>query len=475
MPLFRRSSALLIATLVAPLSACGGGGDPKVPTAPTPSVATVTVTAGTSTLTVGQSTQLVASAATAGGEAVSTATVTWQSQAPAVATVDATGKVTAEGPGTAVIAARAGTVQGTATVIVQPGPVGVANLTKIVDSVRLAWKLPAMGAAIVTLEDGLVAIGAAGTRRVTGGAAVTTNDLWHLGSNTKAVTAMLAAVAVSENRIAWTTTIAQSFPELTTIRPEYRDVTLRELLSHQSGLSPDVGDASLEGVTTAVAQRAAFVPAALQQAHPSGTVRGKYQYNNIGYVVAGTMVERAFGTSFEAAMMARVFAPLAMTDANWGPQAAAGSTTQPVAHRRQSDGSWSVLEGYDLPPVFNVSGTMHMSLATWGRFVREVLRVEAGTSTIVPAAVARQTTSEITPMSPGVSYGMGWAVSIRPWANGKTLDHNGSNGGNFSLAVLAPARNVAFLITTNGADAAGAGQALGGLHARLVTYFNTGK
>jgi hypothetical protein len=46
--------------------------------------------------------------------------------------------------------------------------------------------MPAMGAAIVTLDEGLVAIGAAGTRRATGGAAVTTDDLWHLGSNTKA-------------------------------------------------------------------------------------------------------------------------------------------------------------------------------------------------------------------------------------------------------------------------------------------------
>jgi CubicO group peptidase (beta-lactamase class C family) len=219
-----------------------------------------------------------------------------------------------------------------------------------------------------------------------------------------------------------------------------------------------------------------MVASAVQQPPPTGTVRGTYSYNNVGYVVAGAMLERVLGTSFEAAVASHVFAPLGMTDAGWGPQAAAGSTTQPVAHRRQPDGSWSVLEGFDLPPVFNSSGTMHMSLASWGRLVREVLRVEAGTSTVAPAAVARQTTSEVIPVGPGTSYGMGWLVSTRVWANGKVLDHTGSNGGNASLAVLAPARNVAFLVTTNGYDPNGsAAQPLNGLVSRLISFHTTGK
>lgn len=467
----RRLSALLLAaTAAASLNAC----DAKAPTAPGPSIAAVTVTAVTTTFVPGQSTQLVASAATAGGEAVSAAAFTWRSEAPAVAAVDAAGRVTALSAGTAVIAATAGTVRGTVTITVQPAPAGgVASLSSIVDSVRLVFDMPAMGAAIVTLEDGIVAIGAAGTRRATGGAPVTTDDLWHLGSNTKAMTSLLAAVAVSQDRIHWTATIPQVFPELTNIRAEYRDVTLRDLLSHQSGLATNLGGGGSGSGTTAVAQRASAVASAVQQP-PSGP-RGTYLYNNLGYVVAGAILERVFGTSFEAAMAARVFAPLGMTDAGWGPQAAAGSTTQPAAHRRQADGSWLVLEGFDIPPVFNSSGTMHMSLATWGRLVREVLRVEAGTSTLAPAAVARQTTSEAISVSPGVSYGMGWLISTRSWANGKVLYHSGTNTGNGSLTFLAPPRNVAFLVTTNGWDPNGTGQALNGMITRLVTFYDTGK
>ncbi len=467
----RRSAPLLAALLAASLSAC----DTKAPTAPAPSIETVTVTAVSTKFVPGQSTQLAASAATAGGQAVSSAALTWLSEAPAVAAVDAAGRVTAVSAGTAVIAAAAGTVRGTVTITVQAAPAGsVASLSSIVDSVRLAWKVPAMGAAIVTLDDGIVAIGAAGARRVTGGAPVTTDDLWHLGSNTKAMTSLLAAVAVSQNRIQWTTTIAQVFPELANIRPEYRDVTLRELLSHQSGLAANLGDGGGGGGATAVGQRAAAVALAVQQP-PPGT-RGTFIYNNVGYVVAGAMLERVFGTSFEAAMAAQVFAPLGMSDAAWGPQAAAGSTTQPSSHRRQSDGSWLVLEGYDLPPVFNSSGTMHMPLATWGRLLREVLRVEAGTSTLAPAPVARETTSGVIATAPGESYGMGWVVSARAWANGKVLYHSGSNGGNGSLTFLAPQRNVAFLVTINGWDPDGStNQALDGMIARLIAFHNTGK
>ena len=172
-------------------------------------------------------------------------------------------------------------------------------------------------------------------------------------------------------------------------------------------------------------------------------------------------------------MTAHVFAPLGMTDAGWGPQAAVGSTTQPVAHRRQSDGSWVVLEGYDLPPMFNSAGTMHMPLASWGRFVREVLRVEAGTSTIAPAAIARQTTSAMIATGPAGSYGMGWDVLTRPWANGKVLYHTGTNQGNGSLTYVAPLRNVAFLVTTNGFEPTG--QSLEVLANRLITFHNTGK
>jgi CubicO group peptidase (beta-lactamase class C family) len=433
----------------------------------------VKVSAGATSLVPGESTQLVASASTASGKVMSGAQFTWLSDAPAVATVDAAGRVTAVSPGTAAIGATAGTVRGAVTITVRPA--STDPLTSIVDSIRLAWNMPAMGAAIVTLDEGLTAIAVAGTRRATGGAAVSTDDLWHLGSNTKAATSMLAAVAVSQNRIQWTTTVAQAFPELTNIRAEYREVTLRDLLSHQSGFPRDASPLAFASGTTAPAQRALAVTWAVQE--PPGSARGTFSYSNLGYVVAAAMLERAFGTSFEAEMAARIYAPLGVTDAGWGPQAAAASTTQPVAHVWEPNGSWLAREAFDNPPVYNSSGRAHMSLTSWGRLLREVLRVEAGTSTVAPAAVARQTTSAAVTVNATTSYGHGWLISTRSWANGKVLYHDGSNGANHSLAFVAPMRNVAFLATTNGFDAPGgrSTKALDALIARLNAFHTTGR
>ena len=465
-----RALVVLAATLVASLSACGGGGDTKAPTAPTAPIATVKVTASTTSLVPGESTQLVASASTAEGQPASGAQFTWLSDAPAIATVDAAGRVTAVSPGTAAIAATAGTVSGAVTITVRP--VSAHPLTAIVDSIRVAWNMPAMGAAIVTLEDGITAIAVAGTRRATGGAAVSTDDLWHLGSNTKAVTSLLAAVAVSQDRIQWTTTVAQAFPELTNIRAEYREVTLRELLSHQSGFPRDASPLAFGSGATAPAQRALAVTWAVQQ--PPIVARGTFSYSNLGYVIAAAMLERAFGTSYEAAMATHIHAPLGMTDAGWGPQAAAGSTTQPVAHVWEPKG-WLVLEAFDNPPVYNSSGRAHMSLASWGRVLREVLRVEAGISTVARADVARQTTLATVGVNPTTSYGMGWNVSTRSWANGKVLFHDGSNGANTSLTIIAPMRNVAYLATTNGFDPGGRSiQALNALIGRLDAFHTAG-
>jgi hypothetical protein len=95
-------------------AACGEAASTK----PAP-IATVTVTAGTSSLAPGEFTQLVASAATAAGQAVSGAQFSWLSDAPAVATVDASGRVTGVSPGTAAISATAGTVRGAVTLTVK--------------------------------------------------------------------------------------------------------------------------------------------------------------------------------------------------------------------------------------------------------------------------------------------------------------------------------------------------------------------
>jgi D-alanyl-D-alanine carboxypeptidase len=70
------------------------------------------------------------------------------------------------------------------------------------EAIRLQYKLPALGGAIVT-SAGLQSVAVTGLRKFGSDVVASVDDLWHLGSNTKAMTSTLAAVAVEAGKIAW--------------------------------------------------------------------------------------------------------------------------------------------------------------------------------------------------------------------------------------------------------------------------------
>jgi D-alanyl-D-alanine carboxypeptidase len=464
----RRRAAGLLAGLA--LAACGGGdGGGGGPTGPDNTITTVVVTLSAASLEAGATATATATARNARGETVP-ATFTWSSSESRVATVGADGAVRGAAPGTASIRATAAGVMGSAELQVR-----TRNIDALVASIRKARGLPAMAGAIVTV-DGIVAMGVAGTRRVTGGAAVTAQDVWHIGSNLKAITAALAAVAVEQGRISWTTTVEQAFPELAaSMRPAYREVTLEDLLSNRGGIRNDPPASAYTG-STARSQRDGVAAWALGAA-PIGP-RGGYHYSNPSFVIAGAMVERAMGGTYEDLIASQLAAPLGVSGIGWGPTTAAGGTNQPVGHRRQS-GQWVVCEACDNPPGLSAAGRAHMPLATWGRIVQEMLRADAGTSTLIRATNGPKLFTHHTPMpSTSDQYALGWIMTTRPWAGagGRTAVHSGSNTLNHSVAWLGLGNGVAFLALTNAADLDGglSGQALDALIVRLLELHQTG-
>lgn len=101
------------------------------------------------------------------------------------------------------------------------------------------YDLPAVAAAAI--KDGkILSAGAVGTRRAGTTIPVTINDRFHIGSDTKAMTALLAAMMVEEGKLRWSSTMADVFPELAAkMDLRLRPVTLEQLLSHTGGLPSD--------------------------------------------------------------------------------------------------------------------------------------------------------------------------------------------------------------------------------------------
>jgi hypothetical protein len=118
-----------------------------------------------------------------------------------------------------------------------------------------------------------------------------------------------------------------------------------------------------------------------------------------------------------------------------------------------------------------------MSAPSWARFLREVLRVEAGASTLVTPAVGRVTTTGVVVTSGSDMYALGWGVTSRTWAEGRTLTHNGSNTGNYSVTWMAPLRGFAVLAVTNcydGTETARSSRALDAAASRLISFYLNG-
>ncbi len=314
----------------------------------------------------------------------------------------------------------------------------------MLDSLRFALDLPALAGAIVT-DTSIVDAQAVGCRRYAGTPDITTTDLFHLGSNTKAVTAALLGVLVDEGRVEWTTTLASLYPEYSSsMRPEYAGVTLRQLLSHSAGFVRD--PVVTLRTATPMEQRAEVVAWALTQ-RPA-TLRGTYLYSNLGYIIAGAIAEKLTGTPYEEILIQRVLNPLGITSAGFGPMGTPGKEDQPLQHTC-SHAPIEPTPDADNPPIYSPAGRLHLSIGDWALFARWVLAAEAGHQTLLQPQTAHMLTTAAVLIDGGGSYALGWGVGNVNWAGGKTLTHSGSNGQNYSSACLAPPVHFGVILATN--------------------------
>jgi CubicO group peptidase (beta-lactamase class C family) len=336
-------------------------------------------------------------------------------------------------------------------------PTTPESLISLLEPIRQKYDLPALAAAIVT-SKGLLASGAVGVRKYGTNSPVTVNDQFHLGSDTKAMTATMLATLVEEGKLSWTTTIEQVFPELVAkMNPGYRQVTLEQLLAHRAGFTEEswpkgnsLADMyDLPGSPRQ--QRAAYVGMVLHEP-PVNQPGSKFLYSNRSYAVAGAMAERAGNDSWESLIEKRLFDPLDMPSCGFGAMGIAAKVDQPWQHTLLLTMHRPVAPSprADNAPVIGPAGTVHCSVIDWGKFITAHLQGEQGLAGILkPESFKRLHT----PPFDG-DYGFGWMVVDRPWAGGRALTHAGSNTMNFAIVWMAPAKDFAVLVMTNQAGGA---------------------
>lgn len=328
----------------------------------------------------------------------------------------------------------------------------VARAATFDEALDAAYRVgpPALAGGVVTRE-GLAWSGVRGVRRADSDEPVTAADRWHLGSNTKAMTAAVFARLVEQGRTRWGLTIAEAFPDLT-LDPAWREVSIEALMRHRAGLTdePVLGRAWLAAARGdqrgLPPQRAALAAAAL--AWPPAGRPGAFAYANLNYVIAGAVIEAITGGSWEDAMRSEIFGPLGLTSAGFGAPA------DPNAWgHRQIGGQAAPMDpsspGADNPAALGPAGTAHMTIDDYARWIRAICG--EGHWLSADSLARLNTTTETNP-----AYSLGWIVQPAPPSGaflgaGDTLAHEGSNTLWHTLAVVAPVPGLAVFTFANDA------------------------
>lgn len=310
-------------------------------------------------------------------------------------------------------------------------------LKPMADSLRKAYQIPALGYAVVS-ADSILDMQLLGEKKA--GVPLTMNDRFRIGSNTKAVTGMIAALLVKEQLLQWDTPFFSLFPELKKgSQRAYQHITLIQALNYRNKLpkytytNPSPRAAQICG--NDAMQRYAFVKWLLQQ--PPVTDTAEINYTNAGYTLAGLMLQKVAHKTYPD-LVATLGQQLQISFGIGSPNL--HDSTQTWGHDAN---------GQAEPPAANeklnwlmAAGNINSTLPDYARFIQEQLKGLNGRSPLLNA-------SEFAILHHGFpSFATGWF-----WERndaGHLVSHNMGNPGTFITEVyVIPEVDRAYIFFTN--------------------------
>ncbi|HKD36698.1 MAG TPA: serine hydrolase domain-containing protein [Pirellulales bacterium] len=304
-------------------------------------------------------------------------------------------------------------------------------------------EMPGLVGAIVDGER-VTAIGAVGVRKAGAPERFRADDLIHLGSDTKAMTATLIGKLIENKKLRLETPMSEIFVKLRPqMNAEMAKVTVRQLMAHTAGLPPNVDWWKIDGTKKPLREQRLMVVEDVLTKPPRNPPGTKYEYSNVGFVVLGAIIERLHDKPWEQVIENQLFKPLGMTTAGFGPPGTPGKIDEPWGHTLK-DGTPSPMQ-FDNAPLMGPAGRVHCSISDWAKFVSLYIQPERQR----PHILAPKVMEELVTPSAGQDYAGGWSITKRSWAGGLTLTHAGSNTMWYCVAWLAPNKHFAVLVATN--------------------------
>jgi len=335
-----------------------------------------------------------------------------------------------------------------------------------VEAIRRASETPGMAIAIV--ENGKVVLAKGyGVRRLGSPAKVDADTLFMIGSTGKAFTSAALATLVDAGRIDWDDKVIDHLPGFQMHDAWVtREMTVRDLLVHRSGLGLGAGDLLM--VPRGKLSRSEVVRR-LRYLKPATSFRSAYAYDNILYIVAGAVIEAVSGQSYEDYVRDHVFRPAGLPDAtaDMARQLSVPDRAQPhgrVGGPVRGAGPIAVLDERDrLGQAGAPAGLIAASandLARWLQIQLGEGALPDGKGRLFSAEAAKEMWTPVTPMPitpypepvAGITptyqaYALGW--DVRDYRGARIVWHAGGLFGFTTVVVTIPEKKVGFAIAIN--------------------------
>ena len=205
------------------------------------------------------------------------------------------------------------------------------------------------GLAIAVVQDGRILLTKGyGVRKLGESTPVDERTLFGIASNTKAFTATALGILVEEGKIRWDAPVIDYLPGFAMYDPFVtRELTIRDLLVHRSGLGLGAGDLLWWPTSTydrkEIARRLRYIK-------PATSFRSAYAYDNVLYLVAGQVIETVSGQSWEDFVQTRILARVGMTGSTvrHSSAAAGGNVATPQLRETITNVARELLPGYEI-------------------------------------------------------------------------------------------------------------------------------
>jgi CubicO group peptidase (beta-lactamase class C family) len=330
----------------------------------------------------------------------------------------------------------------------------LGQLDQYITKARADWKVPGLAIAIVK-DDKVVFAKGYGVRQLNEQRPVDEKTLFAIASNTKAFTATAIGILVDEGKLRWDDPVTKYLPWFQMYDPyATREMTVRDLLSHRSGLATFSGDLLWYESTyprNEIIRRARFLK-------PTSSFRSRFGYQNIMFLAAGQIVEAVTGQPWDNFIHDRFFVPLNMVTSNTSVKAFKQGDNVATPHN-EVDGKLRVIR-YSNVDSAGGAAAINSNVAEMAQWLRLQLgRGNLNGKKIFSTAVSHELwqpnitipiseqAERFNPTRHFSAYGLGFSLS--DYHGRKMVSHGGGLDGMISQVAMLPEEGLGVVILSN--------------------------